>query len=135
MNRSLVKQIRRLRADESGSATVEALIWIPVFVYFLVFILDTSFIFFGKAQALRYIQDGNRALTVGALPDVDAVELYIKTAMSEYAPSAIVNTEIVDGMIVSTSMEIPASELMVIGTVPVFETTKIRITASHFLEQ
>jgi len=61
MSMTFSQRVKQLRKDEDGFATLEALIWIPIFVFFLVFILDTTFIFFGKAQALRFIQDGNRA--------------------------------------------------------------------------
>lgn len=135
MSMTFSQRVKQLRKDEDGFATLEALIWIPIFVFFLVFILDTTFIFFGKAQALRFIQDGNRALSVGALPDVDATALQIKTAISDYAPAATVNTEILNGMIISTTMTIPVSDLMIIGTIPVFKGTNVEITATHFLEQ
>ncbi len=134
MKKCFVPNFRKLRDDESGSSTIEALIWIPIFVFFLVLILDTCFIFFGKAQALRFVQDGNRAFSVGALADTDATELFIKNAIAAYAPKATVETTIVDGIIVSTTMKVPATDLMVVGTISAFDNVIVSITATHFLE-
>ncbi len=134
MKKSFLQSFRTLRDDETGSSTIEALIWIPIFVFFLVLILDTCFIFFGKAQALRFVQDGNRALSIGALADENATELFIKNAISGYAPKATVETTILDGIIVSTTMKIPATDLMVVGTISAFDNVIVSITATHFLE-
>lgn len=120
--------------DEDGSASIESLFWVPVFVFMLVLILDTSFIFFGKSQALRAIQDGNRALSVRAIADEDATEEVIIAAMVDYAPGITVETVIEDGIIISTAT-MPAKELMIVGSIPVFEDTVISVTAKHFLEQ
>lgn len=120
--------------DEDGSASIESLFWVPVFVFMLVLILDTSFIFFGKSQALRAIQDGNRALSVRAIADEDATEKVIIAAMVDYAPGITVETVIEDGIIISTAT-MPAKELMIVGSIPVFKDTVISVTAKHFLEQ
>lgn len=135
MNRLFSQRAKQLCKAEDGSSTIEALTWIPIFVFFLVLVLDTSFIFFGKAQALRFIQDGNRALSVGALADVGEAELLIKESISHYAPSATVQTVIVDGKVISTTMSIPVTDLMIVGSIPVFDDVIINITAQHFLEQ
>ena len=47
--------LSRFRRDEEGSATIEAVLWIPMFMFLTVLIADTSFIFFGRAQAMRLI--------------------------------------------------------------------------------
>jgi Flp pilus assembly protein TadG len=120
--------------DERGSATIEALLWIPIFVYLLVLITDVSLNYYGKAQALRTIQDGNRALSVRFLPDATAAQDFIETRLQGYAPSVEVTTSISNG-IVTTSATMLASELMAVGSIPTFRDTEISVTAQHFLEQ
>jgi hypothetical protein len=134
MKKQLRLRARRFHDGESGSASIESLFWIPMFVFFLVLVMDTSFIFFGKAQALRFVQDGNRQLSVGALTSVVDTELFIKAALSDYAPTAVVDTEIVGGVI-QTTVIMPATDLMIAGSIPVFKNTMIRVTANHFQEQ
>lgn len=124
----------RFYCDEEGSVSIEALFWVPIFVFTLVLVLDTSFIFFGKSQALRAIQDGNRALSVRVIEDEAATEEFIIESMEDYAPGITVETIIEDGIIVSTAT-MPARELMIVGSIPVFNDTLISVTAKHFLEQ
>lgn len=120
--------------DERGSASIEGLLWVPIFVYLLVLITDVSLIYYAKAQALRTIQDGNRALSVRFLSDASAAENFVETRLQGYAPSVAVTTSISNG-IVTTSATMPASELMAIGSIPTFRDTMISVTAQHFLEQ
>ncbi len=42
------KLLHRLRSDESGSATIEAIIWIPIFVWVLVVIVNASVVLYQK---------------------------------------------------------------------------------------
>jgi hypothetical protein len=135
MIRKLRATINQFHDDDEGSATIESLLWIPMFVFILVLITDVSFILFGKAQALRYVQDGNRALSVGALSSVEETEEFILGNMANFSSSATVDTSIVDGIIISTTLVMPAVDLVVIGTMPIFEDTLISVSANHFLEQ
>jgi hypothetical protein len=135
MIRKLRATINQFHDDDEGSATIESLLWIPMFVFILVLITDVSFILFGKAQALRFVQDGNRALSVGALSSVEETEEFILGNMANFSSSATVDTSIVDGIIISTTLVMPAVDLMVIGTMPIFEDTLISVSANHFLEQ
>ena len=126
--------VSRFRRDQDGSASIESLLFIPLFVLILVFILDVSMIFYGKAQALRIVQDGNRALSVGVFTETTDAENFISTAFGAYSPSAVINTSITDGIITTTAV-FPARDLMVVGSIPVFANTQVSVTAQHFLEQ
>lgn len=134
MASGMKQRLRQFLRNEGGSASVESLFWIPLFVFFLVLVLDVSFIFFGKAQALRVIQDGNRALSVGRFDDTATTEQSIASALAPYAPNAEITSVVNDG-VVTTTAKIPATDLMVVGTIPVFADTVVSITAQHFLEQ
>ena len=135
MNNAFLREAKNFRVSEDGSSTIESLFWIPIFAFFLVLILDVSFILFGKAQALRYIQDGNRALSVGAFTDPDEAALFMQKSISHFAPSAEVETVILDGMIISTVMSMPATDVMIVGSLPLFDEIIIKVRADHFLEQ
>ena len=126
--------LRSFQNDERGSATVESLFWVPIFVYLLVLITDVSFVFYGKAQALRIIQDGNRALSVRYLESTDAAEEYILGRLTSYSDKTEVETAIDDGVI-TTIASLPARDLMAVGSIPGFNDTSVSISAQHFLEQ
>lgn len=126
--------LKQFHNDERGSATIESLIWIPIFVYLLVLIADVSLVFYGKAQALRIIQDGNRALSVRYLDTTDDAEEFVLAGLASYTDNATVNTSITDG-IITTVAAVPARDLMSIGSIPGFNNTTLSISAQHFLEQ
>ena len=65
MSPRLMALLKRFRRDERGSATIEAVPWLPLFVIFFVMIADVSLVFFRQTEVLRVVQDGNRALSVG----------------------------------------------------------------------
>lgn len=135
MNASLMK---RFMADERGVATIESLLWFPLFVYLLVLITDVSFIFYGKAQALRIVQDGNRAYSLrypGVLDDTQA-ENHIKAGLRRYVTSPDVRTSFDNATgLITTVATLRAGDLMAVGSIPGFGDFEIEIVAQHFQEQ
>ena len=127
---------QRFLRDERGSATIETLIWFPLFVYLLVLITDVSLIYYGKAQALRALQDANRGLSVRQFPTAEEAQAYAESRVHEFSPSATVEvtTSEIDGMIVSRATLL-ASELMAVGSIPTFAATTVNVSTQHFLER
>ena len=126
--------VSRFKDCEDGSATVESLFWFPLFMFILVLVADVSFIFFGKAQALRVIQDGNRALSVGRFNDTDSTRDFITAALQPFAENVVVTTTVDDGVVTSTAT-IPTTDLMAVGSIPGISSIDVVVTAQHFLEQ
>jgi hypothetical protein len=54
------------RTDE-GSATIEAVLWIPMFFLTLVMSLQVAQIAIGQSMMMRIVQDGNRSFALGRL--------------------------------------------------------------------
>ena len=131
----MVEYLRTFRNDETGSASVESLFWIPIFVYFLVLVLDVSSIFFGKAQILQDVQDANRALSIGVLTTEAETEEFIKTAIASFSTNATIDAVInTNTGIVTTDVSVPASDLMALGSIPVFASTIINVSVQQVLE-
>ena len=129
------KWLKRFKSDESGTATIESVLWLPLFFYLLLLVVDVSFIFFGKAQILQDSHDGNRALSTGSLGNAAEAQSFITNAISDFSANATVTTVIDNGTsIVTTTINVPATDLMAIGYVPVFNSTNIQIVAQHMLE-
>ncbi len=61
----LVKKLRRLAVRDDGTATVEAVLWLPVFLLFFCLVADAALVFYNKNQIHRLVQDTNRRLSVG----------------------------------------------------------------------
>lgn len=136
MLKHIKERAGQFRNSEDGSASIESLFWIPLFVFFLVLVLDVSFIFFGKARVLQSVQDGNRALSIGVLRTEEETEDFIQTMLSSYTMNAVVdsNIDLANG-VVTTDVTIPAIDLMIVGSIPVFRQTMIPVSAQHFLER
>ena len=131
----LKRPMSRFAKGERGSASIEALIWVPIFVFFLVMVLDASLLFYGRALALRAVQDGNRALSVGTVTSAAATQTHVKGLLSDIAPSARLTRTIDTGRgIVTTTAIVPATDLLTVGTFDYFDNVELTIRAQHYLE-
>lgn len=124
----------RFKEDERGLATIESLLWMPLFFYLFILITDVSFIFYGKAQALRVVQDGNRAYATNLL-DLASAEERITTRLNSFAPGSTANMVYNGGTgLVTTRATLPAASLMAVGSIPNFVNLDVTITEQHYRE-
>jgi|TARA_R110000787_G_scaffold110617_2_gene219299 Flp pilus assembly protein TadG len=133
-NNRFTLHIKKFGKSESGSSTLEALIWVPIIVYLLTIIADFSFVFYGKAQALRLLQDSNRALSVGHVTTTNEVEDLVRIGMSHVSEQFSVTTTVISG-IIKTSLTLPATSFTSVGAVPGLSNVNVTIASQHFLEQ
>ena len=132
LNRA-VRTLCGFTRNESGSGTIETVLWVPVFALIIGLIADTSLIFGRQAEALRVVQDANRALSIGRLLTPEAAEAYVLDAISEISPNATVDTEVVDGIII-TRLNMPASDLSATGVFATFDSVTVNITSEFMSE-
>lgn len=138
----------RFKNDERGTATIESLLWFPLFFFLFILIIDASFLFYGKAQVLRIVQNENRSLAVWVgdedewLAEAVAAELRLKSRIENLMmqPSAselaAINVSIKkDGQIIETVVSLPGQPLMAVGTLPEFSSTRIGVRAQHYREK
>ncbi len=127
------KKSKNLLQDESGTATIEAVLWLPVFIAFFCLVADASFIFFGQNKAYRIVQDANRKLSIGRLSTAVEVEQYITTQFASFAPNATIVSDVTSGT-VTTAALIPASDLVATGFITSLTNASVTIGASHLVE-
>ena len=130
---NLATRYRLFAKDESGSSTIEAVIWLPLFMLLLSMVADASFVFHGQAQALRIVQDGNRAFSVGRLEDTAATQAYIRSNLISLSRGARVTTTLSGGIITTTAL-ISVDDLLAIGSVGALTGFDITVKSQHFLE-
>ena len=130
---NLATWYRLFAKDESGSSTIEAVIWLPLFMLLLSMVADASFVFHGQAQALRIVQDGNRAFSVGRLEDTAATQAYIRSKLISLSRGARVTTTLSGGIITTTAL-ISVDDLLAIGSVGALTGFDITVKSQHFLE-
>ena len=135
----LHRSIGRRLSDDSGAATVEFVLWLPVMAALFGLVVDTSIIFGDKSQILRIVQDVNRAVSIGHVPipgdstRIAAAEALILADIDNIAPNASAETTLVDG-IITTTVTIPVSDLSVTNLIDVFHDFNVTVSAQHLSE-
>jgi Flp pilus assembly protein TadG len=130
----IAKLTRRFSSEEKGSATIEAVVWLPMFFLFLVVAADASFIFFGQNQAYRAVQDANRQWSVGRLSTPADVQTAVETALASIAPNASASSAVDLTGVITTTVTIPASDLVAVGVVTALTNSNVFATSSHLQE-
>ena len=125
--------LHRFRSSEEGSATIETLIWIPVFVWVLVTIINTSLVLFQKNQTFRIVQDANRILSTGYMQTTLQAQDYIAAQIATFAPEAVVSTNIDNG-VVTSDVSYRVSNLFMPHVIEDLMDITVTISAQHFME-
>lgn len=124
---------KRFLCDETGTASIEVVLWLPLFFGAFVLVADVAMIFHGQAQVLRVVQDANRNLSVGQLTSVTETEDFIKARLLPMAPNAVANTSVNAGLIVSTAT-VPVQDLELIGLFRALSSANIRVSSEQLIE-
>jgi Flp pilus assembly protein TadG len=136
--RTLGARMRRAAASEDGGATVEAVLWIPLFLALLAVIADASLLFHRQAQMLRAVQDANRAFSTGQLDSTGAVQEVLLGAFANVSENAeafsFLDTSIVPGGIIRTQLSIPARDVNTIGLIAGLADFQLTVTSQHYRE-
>lgn len=124
---------RRFLRAEDGTATIEAVLWLPVFFAFFALLVDVSMIFHGQNQVLRVTQDANRSLSLGRLASLDETEALIESRLREFAPNANAITTVSSGLI-TTSVAVPVADLEILGLFGALSAATLTVSAQHLIE-
>lgn len=125
---------RSFLRDETGSQTVESVIWFPAFITILALVVDVSLVFFDESRILLTVQDANRALSLGKFDTSSQVETYVADSLQFMSDSVSVVSQVADGF-VTTTVQLPAMDLMPVRMPGgFFSDTTITVVAKHLLE-
>lgn len=134
---SLVRSVVRAKSfikSDDGGATIETVIWLPIFGLLLGLIMNVSILFFNESQILRFVQDGNRAFSLGRFERPEEVEAYILDKIA-YLDATISIETIVSAGSVSTRLSAPATDLMLFPfSAEAFQNVTVRVSAQQFIE-
>ena len=127
------KLLNKFTRSDDGTATVETLLWFPLFIAVFGLMLDVAMIFHGQAKVLRVTQDGNREYSIGRLTTPAATETYIESVLAQLNIQANATTTEVAG-VAHTIVTVPANQLQVLGYFTAFAGLTISVTAEHMIE-
>ncbi len=127
----ILNAFRRFRRED-GTVSVEAVLWIPFFVFCLTLIADGALIFYGQARALEVTEDANRSFAIGEVTREEA-EAQIVSRLSTISPnaSARINTE--RGLI-TTVVTLPTSDLDAVGFVTSLASINMQVVSQMVQE-
>lgn len=128
-----LQSLARFLKRDDGTATVETVLWFPLFIAVFGLMLDMAMIFHGQAKVLRIVQDGNREYSIGRLTTPDAAETYIENTLALMDIQATATTTEVAG-VAHTLVRVPANQLQVLGYFSAFSGLQLSITAEHMIE-
>lgn len=124
---------RRLVQDSRGSLTIEAVLWIPLFVFLILLVVDVSNIYLKQSEAMRIVHAGNRALSVDPLLTPLETKAAITEKLTKAVSGAKADTDIIDGYIVTT-VDLPFSAMMISSSLPFIGGKMLKLTARHMVE-
>ena len=137
----LGRRLRLFARQEGGSATIEAMLWIPLFFFVLVMAVEASQICVTQSVVMRVVQDGNRSFALGRLdanPDlckaggtVDApqTDAFITAALAKVSPRATIDSKVnCSTKVLVSTVRLPISDGTGFSMIPMAR--KARITDS-----
>ncbi|WP_299751736.1 TadE family protein [uncultured Boseongicola sp.] len=129
--------MNRFLREADGAITVEAVLWVPVYLVFFALITDVSLMFHGYSKALRVAQDTNRQASTGYYVEETDLEAITLANLQSFAPNATVKTtldELAASPHVITNISVPSSDLLAVGLIGVFAEINIQVSSVHLLE-
>jgi Flp pilus assembly protein TadG len=133
MYRLLPQRVRRFFGDHNGSATVESVLWLPIFFALFGLMTDTAMIFNGYSRVLRVVQDANRNMSVGRIDNEIELQEYVSNALSDLAPNSSVQSDVSSG-VVTTKVLVPASDLEILGMFGALNKLSFEVQSQQFIE-
>lgn len=125
---------KTFRSDETGTVTVEFVLWLPILLILISLVADASMIFYGKAHALRIVQDGNRSYSVGRLSNDTNTERYIRERLLSLSDKAAVETRTNSSGVITTIAQFPASDLVAVGLLTQLTGFNVFVQSQHLKE-
>ncbi|MFT4793017.1 MAG: Flp pilus assembly protein TadG [Paracoccaceae bacterium] len=109
---TLWRNVRSTLRRENGNATIDFVIWLPVFIILLGVIADVSLLLNMQARMFDVARDASRLVSLGRMTNVEA-QTWAQTALTN---GTTLNVEVVvlDGF-VTTRVKAPFSEAIVFG--------------------
>ncbi|WP_168173826.1 TadE family protein [Thioclava sp. DLFJ5-1] len=109
-----MKRLKSFFSAEDGATTIEALLWLPMFVGMLAVTVDVSLIFNAQSRILGIVQDVDRAYSVGRFENDEDTMARLRALLPYDENTYTVDTQVTDG-IIETRVTIPMSELVATG--------------------
>ena len=133
MKSGLRRGLRGFLSRQDGSSSIEAAIWMPIFMGLILVIANTSLVFYGQSQAMRIVQDGNRAFSIGRFTTEEETEEFIVERLAVLTENPVVETVLHQGVIYTT-VQLPVGDLAHIGNLGMFSEYNVAVASQMYVE-
>lgn len=125
---------QRYIESEDGSATVEAVLWLPIFLFGFALVFDATVLFFAEGEATRAVQEANRLASIGRLKSTSETEDHVEAALADLSASAKAVSSINSQGVITTTLTVPAGDLAMLRIFPQLSAVEISVSASQMME-
>ncbi len=125
-------KVRAFGSDEAGAATIEAVLWLPMFFYILCLTVDVTMIFHAYSRIVRSVEDVNRGFSIGRITSIEEGKAKLKASLSDYADLTS-NIVVVDGVVV-TNVSVPVKDLIVVGAASLLMSNSVEVKTQQYME-
>lgn len=113
---SLVKSSNRKRLEnDAGGATVEFVLWLPVFMLIVALIVDATLLLQTQSRFFDVARTASRQVALGIMNEAEAENYVLEAFGNNGSFSASVATD-KTGNLVTTTIEVPFSKIMIMSS-------------------
>jgi|SRR6056297_3651513 len=125
--------MRKFKRSESGTATVEAMLWFVFMSLFSVLVVDSTNAFYSYSGIAQSIQDGNRQLSIGRFKSEAETEFYIEQQLTPIYANADARV-VLNGNMAETTVTIPWASFGTVGYLSSFGSRSVSFNTIHRVE-
>ena len=128
--RSLLSRFRR---RQDGAVSVEAVIWLPFWIFMVVAVGDVAVIFHAQTRALEMAEDGIRLYSVGEIATAGDTSVWIENRLDRISPNASASTMVNYGL-VRTEVTMPVADINGFGIFAALTNFDLKVYATQVME-
>ena len=110
---SVIRRIRACRRDESGSATVEFVLWLPIFFMVFCGATDATLLMHKQTQMIAVARSAARAVSMGVSSQAEAEAFALQQMNSDNSENVSVTVQ--NGFVTAT-LNMPYSDVVIFGS-------------------
>ncbi|MDG2339725.1 MAG: pilus assembly protein [Paracoccaceae bacterium] len=126
-------RIKGFVSASDGSATIETVLMVPLFIIMLAITVDASLTFSNHTQVMRAVHDVNRQLSVGKLSSESEVIAEIQSQLLLLSPNATI-TALIDNGTITSNVSFPLTDILAFGNISSFEDYSLSVEAKNYIE-
>jgi len=110
---TLKRLFSEFRRNSDGGASVEFVVWVPVFVLIMGFVVDVTFVMTQQSRFFDVARDSSRLVALGVL-DSSQAQAQAESQLGSGGFTVVVNE---DATFATTTITVPMSDIAIFGAV------------------